>query len=1218
MKTQRCLIYFCTGIGVSHLSSLHAATAPLTGGDAGQGLTVTAQYLKGVNLGVGTARTVQGATFTGAPAAGFTVTGLGGFTGNFTGNLNFGAGETSANDTAMTELARTLFFGGGGMDVAITGLTAGTSYQLNLIQSVTTSFGPREQAILLNGTWQENVMLTQGNNAKITTLVATANGSGQIALGLRPSGSYGGTGPQDGAVLSGIAVTTIANPDSDNDQLLDVWEYGYFPGDLTKLSGSGDFDGDGATDKQEYDASTNPTNPDSDGDTLTDGTEINRKVAGVAAPTNPNSKDSDKDGLLDNEETGTGTFVSATNTGSNPLSDDSDGDTFKDQIEVLLGSDPNNAASVPTGHAASPLVSLDASALPLGPLTTWTNTGLLTRSFNAVSETPPTVTTLQGVKGVTLDGQAASLVGPAAPSILTGGSSRTVEAWIYNPAAATEETIVSWGHRDGPDGTHSSFIHGTNATFGAFGGWGAAADVGWGTVPPKTGRWTHVAYTYDSTGKAFKVYNDGVLAAEETNTLNTWATDLAGNPLPIRIGAQNGPTGVLVAPAASMTIAKLVVHDRALSASELKNNDSDLDGLPDFYEVFYGLNPASNADAALDPDGDGVSSLIEYRLGTNPVWANPDTDSDGLFDEWEIANFRDITANPAETDAVILAKYSGTSDTDSDGFSNREEFLGGSNPNDANSLPTDQDADSMADAWEIQHFGSTAAGPFDDSDGDGSFNIDEFLGNTPNPADWATDASDPKDAHSQPDTDGNHIGDGWEFTYFTGPGTADPLGNPDGDGLNNQVEYANLTNPNEADTDGDGLNDDIEVNRKVNGVSAPTNPRSKDSDNDTLSDLVETGTGIYVSRANTGTDPLAVDSDGDTYADALEVARGSNPNSASSTPPAYGLMARWSMNETSGTTVPATPDATSNGTFANFQNQPVTMAWDGSKGIGGALACTANTDRVEIPALNLSYGFTVMGWIKPGTEAQATWARLITSRFQDGFFLGRDGGTNNWKFIVNNNFNLAGGTIVADTWQHVCGTFDGTTARLYVNGVEVGSQPMITPSAPLLPIYFGAEGGVDRGFTGLMDEFKIYSGALPASEVSNIHSQESALIGNAPSYDAWAASYGLDPQTPAGSRTGDADHDGTINEVEFALNLSPVDGKSGFDAKISGSAATGITLTWPSQPGLSFQVRSGSNLNSFPTLEATVPAAAAPAVTTSWSSGPFSSGAKFFRIEFTP
>ncbi len=75
--------------------------------------------------------------------------------------------------------------------------------------------------------------------------------------------------------------------------------------------------------------------------------------------------------------------------------------------------------------------------------------------------------------------------------------------------------------------------------------------------------------------------------------------------------------------------------------TNLANNDTDSDGMPDLWEIEYGLNPADPSDASLDCDSDGLSDLAELNMGTDPT--NPDSDGDLFGDGVEVSIRSDPT-----------------------------------------------------------------------------------------------------------------------------------------------------------------------------------------------------------------------------------------------------------------------------------------------------------------------------------------------------------------------------------------------------------------------------------------------------------------------------------------------------------------------------------------------------------------------------------------------
>lgn len=79
------------------------------------------------------------------------------------------------------------------------------------------------------------------------------------------------------------------------------------------------------------------------------------------------------------------------------------------------------------------------------------------------------------------------------------------------------------------------------------------------------------------------------------------------------------------------------------------------------------------------------------------------------------------------------------------------------------------------------------------------------------------------------------------------------------------------------------------------------------------------------------------------------------------------------------------------------------------------------------------------------------------------------------------------------TWTHVAATFDATTIKVYINGVEAGTK---TYTWPLVDSAFPMSIGTDvingAWFDGLIDEVSVYDRALTGTEIQAIYEAGSA------------------------------------------------------------------------------------------------------------------------------
>ena len=131
--------------------------------------------------------------------------------------------------------------------------------------------------------------------------------------------------------------------------------------------------------------------------------------------------------------------------------------------------------------------------------------------------------------------------------------------------------------------------------------------------------------------------------------------------------------------------------------------DEDEDGISNTYEDANGLDRNDPADAALDPDMDGLDNLAEFLLGT--LINNNDTDGDNLLDGEEVNThgtnplLADTDGDTLNDDVEILTHLTNPNlaDSDADGLSDADEI----NEHSTNPNLADSDADGINDPTEL-------------------------------------------------------------------------------------------------------------------------------------------------------------------------------------------------------------------------------------------------------------------------------------------------------------------------------------------------------------------------------------------------------------------------------------------------------------------------------------------------------------------------------------
>lgn len=235
-----------------------------------------------------------------------------------------------------------------------------------------------------------------------------------------------------------------------------------------------------------------------------------------------------------------------------------------------------------------------------------------------------------------------------------------------------------------------------------------------------------------------------------------------------------------------------------------------------------------------------------------------------------------------------------------------------------------------------------------------------------------------------------------------------------------------------------------------------------------------------------------------------------------------GLTTWLKMDDGSGTTA---VDSSGSGNSATTAGGP---SWASGHIGTGSLSFDGSDDRARIsPGVSVTT-FTLSSWFKTSNGAQSTWRTILNKQnggdwSQRNYWFGLSAGycSNYGELIILYSVGgtgdvgrLCSGVRLDDnSWHHGAATYDGTTLKIYVDGVLAGSQTVSAPDQVSNDTYVGMYGdGSTLAFPGNLDDVRIYNRALSGSDISDLYAYNGAAgapaTGSALRGWAWSETFG--------------------------------------------------------------------------------------------------------------